>query len=128
MNEKIILVVDDEELIRTVLDQALTRAGYSVVSAESGEKTLEVLKNEKIDVIFLDLHLPGMNGLELYRQIRNDNPLIIIYALTGYASKYELEVCRAAGFDDYFTKPANLELLLNAAREGFEKVNRWKHL
>ena len=66
--EKKILVVDDEKMIRDMLEKAMNREGYSVVCAESGEEALEILKDKKIFVMFLDLKLPGMNGLELCRQ------------------------------------------------------------
>jgi CheY-like chemotaxis protein len=76
--------------------------------------------------MFLDLNLPNMNGIELCRQIKHDKPMAIVYALTGYASMFELADCREAGFDDYFTKPANMSALLKAAEDGFEKIKRWK--
>ena len=76
--------------------------------------------------MFLDLNLPGMNGAKLCRQIRQDNPIACMHAVTGYPSDYELVNCRRAGFDDYFIKPVGLKLLLNAARDSFEKLERWK--
>jgi len=76
--------------------------------------------------MFLDLNLPGMNGVELCRKIRKDRPIAVIHAITGYASLFELTDCREAGFDDYFTKPADMEMLLTAAQNAFEKVDRWK--
>ncbi len=126
MSEKKILVVDDEEVIRDILEQAFSKAGYTVRSAESGEKALEILKDEKIQVMFLDLNMPEMNGVELCRKIRKDFPMAIIHAVTGYSSLFELSDCREAGFDDYFNKPVNLELLFKAARDAFDKLDRWK--
>lgn len=124
--EKIILVVDDEKMIRDMLEKAMNREGYSVVCAESGEEALEILKDKKIFVMFLDLKLPGMNGLELCRQIRDITPMSIAYAITGFASHFELEDCRDAGFEDYFTKPVDLKTLFKAAEDGFEKIRRWQ--
>ena len=126
MSEKKILVVDDEELIRDMLTQAFEQAGYKVRSAESAEDALEILKDEKFWVMFLDLNLPGMNGLELCRKIRRDYPLAIVHAVTGYVSLFELSDCRAAGFEDYFSKPVNLENLFKAAENAFEKLDRWE--
>jgi len=121
-----ILVVDDEESIRDVLQQLFTRSGYAVRLVDSGEKGLQIALKENIHVIFLDLNLPGFNGIELCRKIRRDRPMAIIHAVTGYPSIFELSDCREAGFDDYFTKPANLEWLLRAAKIAFEKIGRWK--
>jgi len=126
MSEKKILVVDDEVHIRDMLEQAFSKAGYTVRLAESAEETLDILKDEKIQVIFLDLKLPGMNGLKLCRKIRKEFPIAIIHAITGYASLFELADCREAGFDDYFNKPVDLKLLFKAAQDAFEKIDRWK--
>jgi len=72
--ENKILVVDDEEAIRELLERAFTKAGYTVCCAGSGEGALEVLKQEDIQVMFLDLKLPELNGVELCSQIRKDKP------------------------------------------------------
>jgi len=126
MSEKKILVVDDEKQNLMLFRDLFSNGGYTVWSAESGEEAIEILKKENIQVMFLDLNLPGMSGAELCRQIRQDNPIACIHAVTGYASDYELVNCRRAGFDDYFIKPVGLKLLLNAARDSFEKLERWK--
>jgi len=124
--EKRILIVDDEKMIRKMMNQAFSMEGYRVYEAESGEDALKLLANEKVQVMFLDLNLPGMDGIELCREIRKSFPLAVIYALTGYASLYELADCREAGFDDYFTKPASLDVLSRAAKEAFERLARWQ--
>ncbi len=126
MSQKKILVVDDEKPIRNMLEQAFSRAGYQVQSAESAEEVVALLENDKIHVMFLDLNLPGMNGVELCVKIRKDMPMAIIHALTGYVSLFELVDCRNAGFDDYFVKPVNMTILLKAAEYAFEKLDRWK--
>jgi CheY-like chemotaxis protein len=77
-------------------------------------------------VFFLDLNLPGMNGIDLCRLIRKDNPLTIAYAITGYANTFEVFDYREAGFEDYFTKPVELKKLIEAAERAFQKLGRWK--
>ena len=126
MSEKRILVVDDEKQIRDMYSQAFTRAGYEVKTAESAEDALEIFKREQFWVLFLDLNLPGMNGVDLCREIRKQYPMSIAYAVTGYASLFELSDCRDAGFEDYFTKPASLSDLLEAAEYAFKKLARWR--
>lgn len=126
MTAKKILVVDDEVAILKMFKKAFRNKGYIVWSAESAEEALEVLKQDSIHVMFLDLNLPGMNGVELCRQLREKRPMDIIYAVTGYASLFELAECRGAGFDDYFQKPVELKELLKAAQDAFEKIGRWK--
>ncbi|MBW2164395.1 MAG: response regulator [Deltaproteobacteria bacterium] len=127
MSEKKILVVDDEENIRDVFEQAFSRAGYMVRLAESAEEALEILKDDKIQVMFLDLNLPGMNGVELCKQIRKDLPIAIIHAVTGYSRPlFEFSDCRDAGFDVCFNKPVKLAVLLEAAEKAFNKLDTWK--
>ena len=125
MTERKILVVDDDETIRYMLEKAFSRFGYTVRVAENGERALEILKKEKIQVMFLDINMPGMDGLELCRRIREGYPISVIHAMTGYGSLFELSGCRQAGFDDYFRKPMDLEVLHKAAEEAFDKIDMW---
>ena len=127
MIEKKILVVDDEEVIRELLNRMFTHAGYTVRMAESAERAMDILKKESIMVMFLDLNLAGdINGIELCKKIRKDNNIGIIYALTGFTDLFSLLTCRIAGFDDFFIKPADRELLIKAVEDGFNKIERWK--
>lgn len=74
--------------------------------------------------MFLDLKLPGMNGVGLCRQIRKDKPNVIIHAMTGYTSLFEAGQCLNAGFcADYFVKPVNLEVICKAAQDAFEMLD-----
>ncbi|MFC1555614.1 response regulator [candidate division KSB1 bacterium] len=125
MDEKKILVVDDEESIRELYQSILGEKGYIVETAESGEQALELLEKQNVQVMYLDLNLPGMDGLELARQIRKLKPIAILYAFTGYSSVFELLNCREAGFDDYFKKPMNIETVLESAEDAFKKIDRW---
>ena len=125
--EKKILIVDDEISVRNLFEDVFSDTGYDVRQAENAEKALDILKEEYIDVIFLDLKLFGMNGIELCRQIRKSKPVSIIYAITGWSTLFEIEECREAGFDDYFKKPVDIDTISKAADDAFEKLNRWKH-
>jgi len=127
MSKKTILVVDDETTILTMFKLAFTQKGYDVKTAASAEEALELLKTEKILVMFLDLNLPAMSGIELCRAIKDQTPMAILYAVTGYASLFELSDCRDAGFDDYYKKPVGIAELLKAAESAFEKIERWKN-
>ncbi len=121
MTEKKILIVDDEEAIRHLFKAALKHKGYTVYSAKSGEQALELLSNESISVMFLDLNLPGINGIDLCRKIIKKSPDTIAYAVTGYSSNYKSSECQNAGFSDYFSKPIHLEELYAAAQTAFEQ-------
>jgi DNA-binding response OmpR family regulator len=86
---------------------------------------LEILKQDSIMLMFLDLNLPGMSGIDFCKQIRKENWIGVVNAITGYTDLYGLLECRRAGFDDFFEKPVNLEILLKAAKQAFEKMERW---
>lgn len=122
---KRVLVVDDELLILSMLREALGGAGYDVECVPSGEAALELLDTENIPVVFLDLNLPGINGIELCRRIKKEKPITCVYAMTGYSSMFELADCREAGCDDYFVKPFALEMILRSASDAFDKLERW---
>lgn len=126
MTENRVLVVDDEEQIRDIFGMAFERAGYDVQTAASAEEALEIMHRTPAWVLFLDLNLPGMNGVDLCGRIRESWPMAIPIAVTGYASLFELHDCRRAGFDDHFTKPATIADLVEAARHAFAKFERWK--
>ena len=127
MSEKKILIVDDEVDIRNVFEKAFSRAGYAVRSAASGSEALGILKAEEILVMFFDLNMPEMDGLELCRRVRNDLPMAKIYAVTGYASFYQLTDYREAGFDEYYAKPVELALLNSVAAAAFEELECRTH-
>ena len=127
MGEKV-LVVDDEVSMRDMMYQALGDGGYAVLLADGSEKSLHLIDNENIAAVFLDLKLFGMNGIELCKEIRTRKPLIIMYAMTGWTGLFEIEECREAGFDDYFTKPLKLDTIYKAIDEALEKRSRWRRL
>lgn len=121
-----ILVVDDEPTIRYGFSNIFTRAGCEVQTAGSAEEALTIMTRAPADVLFLDLNLPGMNGIELCREVRKHWPWSIPIAVTGYASLFELVDCREAGFEDYFIKPVDAKVLVEAARHAMAKIERWK--
>lgn len=120
-----ILIVDDEAPIRDMLKDAFEAEGYDTVCAESAEEAQGILKAENPQIMFLDLKLSGMTGMDLCRRIREDHPIACIYAMTGYTSLFDLAECREVGFDDYFVKPVDLKQLLGAAEDACEKLERW---
>lgn len=126
MDDYTAMIVDDEEQIRKVFSIAFQQHGINVITAGSAEEALLLIEPVPCWVYFIDLKLPGMNGIELCRRIRNKLPMAIAFAVTGYVSMFELTECRDAGFEDYFTKPVELADLIKAAENSFEKLARWK--
>ena len=103
---KKILVLEDESSIRSFIVINLTRAGYEVVEAETGEQALEILKaNPDVSVALLDVMLPGIDGFEVCRRIRATNTAIGIIMLTARSQEMDKVTGLMTGADDYVTKP-----------------------
>ncbi len=113
-----ILVVDDEEDILELLRYNLSREGYQVSCTTSGEKTLKLVKTETPDLIILDLMLPGMDGLEVARRLKdNDNTKNVpIVMLTAKGEEADIVTGLELGADDYVTKPFSPRILLARVR------------
>ena len=121
-----ILVVDDEPSMLDFMDAVLKDAGYDVLLADGADRALDIFSRQEVSIVFLDLRLFGVNGMELCRQMRQKKPLTILYAMTGWSGLFDIEECREAGFDDYFAKPLRIEAILKAVEEAFEKRDRWQ--
>jgi len=102
-----ILIVDDNEQNLKLARVILVTEGYDVRTAGDAEEALTVLEAFTPRLILMDLQLPGMDGLELTRRLKADpvRQAIVVIALTAYAMKGDAEKARAAGCDDYVTKP-----------------------
>jgi len=125
--KRTVLVADDEQTILKTLDKVLSAAGYSVVLASNGKDALDISIREEIKVFLLDIVMPGMDGLQLCREIKKKiGQECVVYALTGHVGEYDVESCREAGFDDYFVKPFKIAMMLKMIAAAFEKVERWK--
>jgi len=123
--DKRILVVDDEQSMLDFMETVLEDAGYEVLLADGADKALEIFSRQEVSLVFLDLRLFGVNGMELCRKMRQKKPLTILYAMTGWSGLFDIEECREAGFDDYFAKPLRLETIMQAVEGAFEKRARW---
>jgi DNA-binding NtrC family response regulator len=106
-----ILVIDDEQGIRNLLDTLLRRKGYDVVLAESGRQGLELFRRERPDVIVLDLKMPEMDGLTVLREIKNLDPGKPVIILTGAGTAEAERQVRALGVTEYVEKEFSLHLL-----------------
>jgi DNA-binding NtrC family response regulator len=100
-----ILVVDDEEMIRSLLERILEREGYRVVTAVDGVAALETLKLEKIDIVLSDMKMPRMNGFELLKAVKRDYPDKAVIIMTAYGDTYTVKDALLLGADEYVTKP-----------------------
>jgi two-component system cell cycle response regulator DivK len=123
MAEKSILVVEDNLINMKLLKVLLIKHHYDVKTAMDAEEALALLNDYQPELILMDLQLPGMDGLELTRRLKNDPNThnIIILALTAYAMKGDEEKARAAGCDGYITKPFDTRMLPLTLAEYLDK-------
>lgn len=136
MNESVnILIIDDEESIRDSCTQVLKKAGYRAKAAKDGEEGLKAFKKEFFHVIFLDLKLPGIDGMEVLSRIKEENPETPVIIITGYASIESAVESMKRGAFDYLAKPFSPEELrfltkkaLESRKIYFEKISLRKEL
>ena len=113
MEKKIILAIDDEPHILELLEYNLTKAGYKVLRAETGEKGLEILRSARVDLVLLDRMLPGMDGMEALREIRSDLRISAapVMMLTAKGEEIDKVLGLELGADDYLSKPFGIREL-----------------
>lgn len=109
MNKGDILVIDDEETICNLLRDCLSEEGYKVSVAQKAEDGLSQIKNSSFDLTLTDLKMPGMDGIELIRQMKELDPDNIVVVITAYPSFETVQDALRLGAYDYITKPLNLE-------------------
>lgn len=111
---KSILIVDDSKIVRDISEFVLTSAGYRVSSAICGNEALEILGRKKIDLVLVDINMPGMDGYTLTAAIRADNQLkeIPVIIITTEAEAKDKQKGFDAGADAYIVKPIIPETLL----------------
>jgi len=120
MSSARIMVVDDDAQIRRVLRTAFVAQGYEALDARNGEEALEMLRDEKVDLVILDVNMPGMSGLETCRAMRSisEIPIVMLTVRDAEADKVE---ALDAGADDYMTKPFGSPELLARIRAALRR-------
>ena len=108
---KKILVVDDEPAVCDMLKKFLALKGYEAIIALSGKEAIEKLEREKPDAVFLDIIMPGMDGEEVLKKIRESDKNIGIVMITALRDMPSAERCLELGANDYITKPFSLSYL-----------------
>ncbi len=106
MNDSInILVVDDESVIREVLEKILKKGGFSVTAVGSGRLALNYLKSYRVDLLVTDIKMPEMSGLELLKEVKLRFPEVAIIVMTAFGDSYAIKDALLLGADEYITKP-----------------------
>lgn len=123
-----ILIVDDEKMIRIVLSKVLSKAGYEIFEAENGKEALEKYEQYKPDLVLLDFQLPGMNGLEVLEELKEDNESLIVIMLTAYGNIKNAVHAMKLGAYDYLAKPFDNEEIVLVIQKAFQTMNLGKEV
>jgi len=120
--EQKLLIVDDEAHIRMLLEQTLEDLeddGVNFFTAQNGEEALEIIKTEKPQLVFLDVMMPKMNGMEVCRKVKKELQLndVFIVLLTAKGQELDRQKGQEVGADLYMTKPFDPEVILDKAKE-----------
>ena len=116
-----ILIVDDEEVLRDVLDAVLRREGFDVISASSGEEALSILDAEEVDLVILDVMLPGISGIDTLRSIRISTPQLPVVVITAFSSiDGAIEAMKYGAFH-YIPKPFKNEEVVMTVNKALEQ-------
>jgi DNA-binding NtrC family response regulator len=100
-----IIVIDDEQIMRDLVQRILAKAGYEVETLDDGEAVLERLAAGDIEIVISDVNMPGMSGFELLKQIKKQYPQVAVIMMTGYADTFTIKDALMFGADEYITKP-----------------------
>lgn len=106
MKNKIsVLIVDDEEMMRNLLEKILSSEGYKIRTAEDGVVALEMQREEPSDIIISDMKMPRMTGFELLKEVKNEFPQVGVIIMTAFGDSYTIKDALLLGADEYITKP-----------------------
>ncbi len=119
-----VLIIDDEAFLRTTLGIILQRAGYTVTTASGAQEALQVLLKDHFDLVFLDLKMPGKDGLELLPEIRLLDPNLPVLILTANASLDTAIQSMRMGAVGYLMKPIDPEQIINRIEETLKEHRR----
>ncbi len=118
-----ILVVDDEEHIRIALSRILSRLGCEVLLAEDGEESLSILKDTRVDLVLLDLKMPGIDGMDVLRIIKEEiDPHILVIIITGFATLEIAVESMKQGAYDFIPKPFDKEHILLVVKRALDNI------
>ncbi|MBW2054133.1 MAG: response regulator [Deltaproteobacteria bacterium] len=116
-----VLLVDDELEFLATLVKRLTKRGLNISTAKNGEDALKIIGGKVIDVVVLDVRMPGIGGIQTLREIKKKDPLMEVIMLTGHASvEVAIEGMELGAFD-YLMKPADIDELFYKLQDAFKK-------
>ena len=119
--DKVILVVEDVDTNKIFFDAALRKTNAKILWAKDGKEAIEMYKENRIDLVLMDLQLPVMDGYTATREIKKIDAAVPIIAQTAHVMSGEREKCLEAGCDDYLAKPIRLQILMETLSKYLNK-------
>jgi DNA-binding response OmpR family regulator len=116
-----IMLVDDEERFLQTTKKMIDKKGYDTLTATSGEECLKKLEEELVHVVILDVKMPGMDGVETLKHIKQRFPMVEVIMLTGHATAESAVEGLKLGATDYLTKPTNIDDLIAKTEEAYNR-------
>ena len=118
-----VLVVDDDPVIGRSFDRVLSGKGYAVITAANGDEALRKLATEDYDMVYTDIRMPGMDGIEVARRAKAERPWLPVVIVTGYGSDSNIAKAKAAGVSRVLHKPLSPEMIEASANEALLAKN-----
>jgi CheY-like chemotaxis protein len=119
---KRVLVVDDDPVVGKSFERVLEPKGYAVIAAANGAEALARLEAESYDMVYTDIKMPGMDGIEVARRIKASRPWLPVVIVTGYGTEANEKEARAIGVADFLKKPLSPETIEGSAHFAFSAV------
>ncbi|MBT3261326.1 response regulator [bacterium] len=110
---KTILIVDDDKSVISIFDFVLKGTGYQTITAQNGLECLDILQSKAVDLIFLDVKMPGMTGIDIFKEIQKKHPSQLVVLMTGYSEDELVKEAFTLGAYGIIYKPFDMEEVLS---------------
>jgi len=118
-----ILIVEDNEDMQLLLTTILADEGFLIHQAYEDKSALKIFERVKPELVLLDLRLPGIDGIGVYKKMKEIDKDVMAFIITAYGDKYIEKEVRSLGANDYFTKPFDNRLLIEKIKNALSKIN-----
>ncbi|MGN1400492.1 MAG: response regulator [Bacillus sp. (in: firmicutes)] len=112
-----VLIVDDQFGIRILLNEVLQKEGYAIFQAANGMQALDIAEKNKPDLVLLDMKIPGMDGIEILKRLKELDPSIAVIMMTAYGELDMIQKAKKLGAITHFAKPFDIEDIREAVKE-----------
>jgi two-component system nitrogen regulation response regulator GlnG len=117
---KTILVVDDDQSINSIFEFILQQAGYHTITTTSGQECIDIIRSgQEVDLVFLDLKMPGLSGIDTFKEIQKVRPMLLVIMMTGYSVDELLREAFELGAYGVIYKPFDVEEVLSVIEKIF---------